>query len=175
MVAPVTSPTQVVLQTTDSVLSWGGLAAGVVPIAAMMFPVSAAVVAGSYVVAACSGAYSTVGSASHLSDRSVHEQSISITDRSARGSWLGVMGGTVAFAASDATQFLSSAARAGGATMFEENVVNGMNITSVIVSGSGLANGVCEIIGDEDISTLDMVQLGASKMYVLFLDLREFF
>ncbi|XP_061389502.1 uncharacterized protein LOC133324675 [Musca vetustissima] len=151
-------------QTSTAVL---GVGAACVPIAAALtLPVAAPVMAAAGIVGLGVGAFSTVTSALNLNDRRKHEQSISITDSQARASYLGIAGGLLGMAAAGATRFLNNMAAAGNATAAIEVIVNGINISTILVSGTGIANGVLDIIfkyqDDDTISTLDVLQLSAS-------------
>ncbi|XP_073843345.1 uncharacterized protein [Musca autumnalis] len=152
-----------VAQTSSAVL---GVGAACVPIAALTLPVAAPVMAVAGLVGLGVGAFSTITSALNLSDRHKHEQSISITDSQARGSYLGIAGGVLGMAAAGATRVLNSMAVAGKATAGIEVIVNGINISTILVSGTGIANGVLDIIfkyrDDDKISTMDVLQLSAS-------------
>ncbi|XP_058983978.1 uncharacterized protein LOC131804795 [Musca domestica] len=151
-------------QTSSAVL---GVGAACVPIAAALtLPVAAPVMAAAGLVGLGVGAFSTITSALNLHDRKKHEQSINITDSQARASYLGIAGGVLGMAAAGATRFLNSMAVAGKATAGIEVVVNGINISTILVSGTGLANGVLDIIfkyrDDDTLSALDVLQLSAS-------------
>ncbi|XP_073843162.1 uncharacterized protein isoform X1 [Musca autumnalis] len=153
-----------VAQTSSAVL---GVGAACVPIAAALtLPVAAPVMAVAGLVGLGVGAFSTITSALNLNDRHKHEQSISITDSQARGSYLGIAGGVLGMAAAGATRVLNSMAVAGKATAGIEVIVNGINISTIVISGTGIANGVLDIIfkyrDDDTISTMDVLQLSAS-------------
>ncbi|XP_023298631.2 uncharacterized protein LOC111681138 [Lucilia cuprina] len=143
-----------------------GIGAACVPLAALAMPIAAPVVAVAGLIGLGVGAFTSVTSALHLSDRAKHEQSISLKDSQARGSYLGMVGGAIGVAAAGATAAMTSMAAAGKATAGIEVFVNGINITSIVLSGSGVANGVLDLIfkynDDEKISSLDVLQLSAS-------------
>jgi len=65
------------------------------------------------VVGLASAGYATARSGAKLVDRSQHEQSINVTNREARGHWLGVAAGTVGLGAAGATTALTAATNAG--------------------------------------------------------------
>lgn len=75
--------------------------------------VAAPVVAAAAVTGAACAGYSALRSGSNLVDRKKHEQSVALSDRQARGSWLGVAGGVVGLGASSSTRLLQTAATAG--------------------------------------------------------------
>uniref|UniRef100_A0A1A9ZJL0 DUF4781 domain-containing protein n=1 Tax=Glossina pallidipes TaxID=7398 RepID=A0A1A9ZJL0_GLOPL len=112
------------------------------------------------------GTMTGVLSATNLVDRSNHEQSIQITDRDARGSWLGVACGLLGPASLGATTYMTRMAAAGEVTSGLEFFVNSMNITSIVLSGSGLGVGILDLIlkykNGDDVSPLDVMQLAAS-------------
>ncbi|XP_065360613.1 uncharacterized protein pst [Calliphora vicina] len=152
-----------IAQTGSAVM---GIGAACVPLAAIALPIAAPVVGAAGLIGLGVGAFTSITSALNLSDRKKHEQSISITDSQARGSYLGVIGGAVGVFAAGATRFMTSMAAAGKATAGIEVLVNGINISSIVLSGSGVANGVLDLIfkyndGDK-ISSLDVLQLSAS-------------
>lgn len=103
-----------VLGYLDTGSAVGGFFAACVPIAALLtLPVSAPLMGAAGVVGLASAGYAASRSGSKLFDRSQHEQSINVTDREARGHWLGVAGGTVGLAAAGATTVLTTATNAG--------------------------------------------------------------
>ncbi|KAL9873144.1 uncharacterized protein ACN2A1_014285 [Glossina fuscipes fuscipes] len=154
------------LRKTQNRLSAVGFGAACVPLAAAVFPIAAPVVALSTVVGLVTGTMSAVFSAKNLIDRNDHQQSIDITDRDARGSWLGVASGVVGPTSLGATKYMTRMATAGKATNGMEFFVNSMNVTSIVLSGSGLGVGILDLIlksdDGDDISTLDVVQLAGS-------------
>ncbi|XP_032574946.1 uncharacterized protein LOC6611134 isoform X1 [Drosophila sechellia] len=157
-----------VLGYLDTGSAIGGFFAACVPIAALLtLPVSAPLMGAAGVVGLASAGYAATRSGNKLVDRSQHEQSINVTDRDARGHWLGVAGGTVGLAAAGATTVLTTATNAGREVgAITQLTVNSMNISSIVVSGTGVANGVLDLIlkandGDE-ISGMDVLQLSAS-------------
>ncbi|XP_075145965.1 uncharacterized protein LOC142220623 [Haematobia irritans] len=144
-----------------------GLGSACIPLAAALsVPVAAPVMAAAGVVALGVGAFTSITSALNLIDRSKHEQSVAINDRQARASYLGVAGGVLGVASAGATRAMTSMAAAGKATMGIEALINGLNISSIVLSGSGVANGVLDLIfkfqDDDQISALDALQLSAS-------------
>uniref|UniRef100_A0A1B0FKJ6 DUF4781 domain-containing protein n=1 Tax=Glossina morsitans morsitans TaxID=37546 RepID=A0A1B0FKJ6_GLOMM len=154
------------LQKTQNRLSAVGFGAAYVPIIGMLFPIAAPVAAASTLIAVATGTMSAVFSAKNLKDRSDHQQSIDITDRDARGSWLGVACGVVGPTSLGAIKYMTRMATAGKATTGLEFFVNSMNITSIVLSGSGLGVGILDLIlkcdDGDDVSTLDVMQLADS-------------
>uniref|UniRef100_A0A1A9WDG7 DUF4781 domain-containing protein n=1 Tax=Glossina brevipalpis TaxID=37001 RepID=A0A1A9WDG7_9MUSC len=150
-------------QTAGSCL---GLGAAIVPIAALAFPIAAPVMAAASVVGVAVGTMSAIASAGNLIDRSNHEQSTDITDRDARGSWLGLAGGVVGATSIGATKYMKNLATAGKTTTGVEILINSVNITSVVLSGSGVATGILDLIvkyqDGDDTSALDVLQVSAS-------------
>ncbi|KAL9873398.1 uncharacterized protein ACN2A1_014480 isoform 1-T2 [Glossina fuscipes fuscipes] len=159
-------PGAVLLQKAQKSASLAGMGAACVPLAAMAFPVVAPVAAGAACVSVATGIMSGVLSAKNLVDRSNHEQSIQITDRDACGSWLGVASGVVGPTSLGATKYMTRMATAGKATTGLEIIINGMNVTSMVLSGSGLGMGILDLIfkykDGDDVTNLDVVQLAAS-------------
>ncbi|XP_039487580.1 uncharacterized protein LOC120449263 [Drosophila santomea] len=157
-----------VLGYLDTGSAVGGFFAACVPIAALLtLPVSGPVMAVAGAVGLASAGYATTRSASRLVDRSQHEQSINVTDREARGHWLGVTAGAVGLGAAGATTALTTATNAGREVgAITQLTVNGMNISSIVVSGTGVANGVLDLIlkakDGDDITGMDVLQLSAS-------------
>uniref|UniRef100_A0A1A9WU08 DUF4781 domain-containing protein n=1 Tax=Glossina brevipalpis TaxID=37001 RepID=A0A1A9WU08_9MUSC len=148
---------------TAAVVSVG---AACVPLAALALPIAAPIMACAGIVAIACGTFSTVMCSANLVDRSIHNQSINITNREARGSWLGIGGGVVGATAVAATNYMTSLATVGDAASGLEILINGMNVTSIVLSGSGVANGILDLIlkyqdGDE-INAQDVMQLAAS-------------
>uniref|UniRef100_A0A1I8Q4C6 DUF4781 domain-containing protein n=1 Tax=Stomoxys calcitrans TaxID=35570 RepID=A0A1I8Q4C6_STOCA len=152
-----------VAQTGSAVL---GVGAACVPLAALALPVAAPVMAGAAIIGLGVGAFSSITSALNLRDRAVHEQSLSVTDSQARSSYFGLAGGFLGMASVGATRFMTSMAATGKATAGIEVFVNSLNISSIVLSGSGVANGVLDLIfkyqDDDEISALDVLQLSAS-------------
>ncbi|XP_020816405.1 uncharacterized protein LOC110190346 [Drosophila serrata] len=167
-VTPAGSTNRRVLGYLDTGSAVGGFAAACIPIAGLLtLPVSGPAMAIAGVVGLASAGYATARSSAMLVDRNRHEQSISVTDRQARGHWLGVIAGAVGLGAAGATQAVSAATNAGREVgAIAQMTVNGMNISSIVISGTGVANGVLDLIlkmrDGDDISTMDVLQLSAS-------------
>uniref|UniRef100_A0A6P4FFN4 Uncharacterized protein LOC108048292 n=1 Tax=Drosophila rhopaloa TaxID=1041015 RepID=A0A6P4FFN4_DRORH len=167
-VTPAGTTSSQVLGYMDTGAAVGGFAAAAVPIAALLtLPVSGPLMAVAGVVGLASAGYATARSSVRLVDRSQHEQSINVTDREARGHWLGVVAGAVGLGAAGATTALTAATSAGREVgAITQLTVNGMNISSIVVSGTGVANGVLDLIlkfqDGDDISSMDVLQLSAS-------------
>ncbi|XP_064541431.1 uncharacterized protein pst isoform X2 [Drosophila montana] len=167
-ITPAASPRRKVLGVLDMTTAIGGLGAACVPIAAVLtLPVAAPVMAVAGAVGLGCAGYATARSGAQLADRSIHEQSISVTDRTARNHWLGVIAGAVGLGAAGATSAMTAATSAGREVgAITQMTVNGMNITTIMVSGTGVANGVVELFlkyqDGDDISAMDALQLSAS-------------
>lgn len=143
-----------------------GLGAGFVPLAAIVLPVAAPVMAVATAVGLGVGGFTAINSFFNLKDRKKHDQSISPTDKVALANYLGLVGGAVGIAAAGATRAMTSMVSAGKATAVNnmtisrvvfslqlnfalqkiEVLVNGLNISSILLSGGGLANGVFDLI-----------------------------
>ncbi|EDW33089.1 GL16193 [Drosophila persimilis] len=128
-----------ILNVGDKVATVGSLVASVPVAAALAVPVGGPIILAATAVGVATAAYSTLRSANRLYDRVRHGQSTSITDSEARGQWLGVAGG---FA------------------------VKGINVSSIVISGTGVANGVYDLylkVGDDQtLSKLDILQIASS-------------
>ncbi|XP_055840814.1 uncharacterized protein LOC129908383 [Episyrphus balteatus] len=153
--------------TADVVAGVGGFAAAGGTLAALALPaiVPALPVLGA--VCIVTGAYSSIRSGWNLWSRKDHEQSIGLKDSSARGAWLGVASGALAVSSSVATKSLAQLALAGKeVSLVREVVVNGMNISTMLLSGTGVANGILDLLlkysDDEEVTTLDVLQVAAS-------------
>ncbi|XP_016985231.1 uncharacterized protein LOC108048830 isoform X2 [Drosophila rhopaloa] len=154
------------LNAGDKVATVGGLVASVPVAAALAVPLAAPLVIAATAVGVATGVYSTLRSASHLIDRRRHGQSTSITDGEARSSWLGVAGGVVGLGATGATKALATAAGAGyRVNPAAQLAVKGINGASVVISGTGVVNGVYDLylkIGDDQaLNSLDMLQMAS--------------
>ncbi|XP_017058940.1 uncharacterized protein LOC108099823 [Drosophila ficusphila] len=154
------------LNAGDKVATVGGLVATVPAAAALAVPLGAPLVIAATAVGVATGVYSTLRSASRLIDRRRHGQSTCITDGEARSSWLGVAGGVVGLGATGATKALATAAGAGyKVTPAAQLAVKGINGASVVIAGTGVANGVYDLylkIGDDQaINSLDMLQIAS--------------
>ncbi|KAM8710835.1 hypothetical protein ACLKA7_017462 [Drosophila subpalustris] len=164
---PAATPTRKVLGALDTTTAVAGLTAACVPIAALAVTVAAPVMLFAGAVGLASAGYATARSGAQLVDRSLHEQTISVTDRTARNHWLGVLAGTVGLGAAGATSALTAATNAGREVgAITQLTVNSMNISSIMMSGTGVVNGVIDLYlkynDGDDISTMDYLQLSAS-------------
>ncbi|XP_050335134.1 uncharacterized protein LOC126762445 isoform X2 [Bactrocera neohumeralis] len=156
-----------VLGVADTATAVAGLGAAAIPLAAMMMTVAPALIAGAGVVCATTAAYSTVRSVCNLVDRKKHEQPIGLDNSQARNAWIGVGAGVVGVGASGATNVMTKAAAAGQEiSLATELLVNGMNISSIVLSGTGVANGILDLLikyrDDEEVTSMELVQLAAS-------------
>lgn len=135
-----------ILNAGDKVATVGSLVASVPAAAALAVPLGAPLAIAATAVGVATGVYSTLRSASHLIDRRRHGQSTCITDTEARSSWLGVAGGVVGLGASGATKALSTAAGAGyKVNPAAQLAVRGINGASMVIAGTGVANGVYDL------------------------------
>ncbi|XP_002016640.2 uncharacterized protein LOC6591058 isoform X1 [Drosophila persimilis] len=156
-----------ILNIGDKVATVGSLVASVPLAAALAVPVGGPIGLAATAVGVATAAYSTLRSAHRLYDRVRHGQSTSITDSEARGQWLGVAGGVVGLGATGATRLMSRVAAAGtevnSAAQF---AVKGINVSSIVISGTGVANGVYDLylkVGDDQtLSKLDILQIASS-------------
>ncbi|KAL9873419.1 uncharacterized protein ACN2A1_014497 isoform 1-T2 [Glossina fuscipes fuscipes] len=150
----------------DTVQKATTIATSCVSLAVSVLPISPPIVTAVNCFAYTMGTTSVFLSATNLVDRSNHEQSIDIIDRDARSSWLSVASGVVGITSLEATKCMTNMATAGKVTTGLEMLINGMNVTSIVLSGSGLGMGILDIIlkyrDGDDISKLDVVQMAAS-------------
>lgn len=148
--------------------TFAGLGSSLVLIGSLFAPVVLApVVVPAVVVGAGCGAYSVVRSTWSLFDKNKHEQSISVTDAEARSNWFGIVGGAAGMTAGGFTKGLSYMATSGQEVgMAMRAAANVANVTAMAVNGGGVVNGFVGVFlryrDDENITTLDCVQLGAS-------------
>ncbi|SPP76871.1 uncharacterized protein LOC117580214 [Drosophila guanche] len=165
---PAGSTKKKVLGYLDTGSAIGGFAAACIPVAAFLtLPVSAPLMAAAGAVGLATAGYATARSSAKLVDRSQHEQSINVTDREARGHWLGVIAGTVGLGAAGATSAMSAATAAGKEVgAITQLTINGFNISSIVISGTGVANGVLDLIlkhqDGDNVTAMDVLQLSAS-------------
>ncbi|XP_060658371.1 uncharacterized protein LOC132792871 isoform X2 [Drosophila nasuta] len=167
MPTPASSTESKVLGALDITLAVGGLGAAAVPIAGLALTVAAPVMLVAGAVGLAAAGYSTARAGAQLVDRSQHEQSINVTDRTARGQWLSVVAGAVGLGAAGATSAVTVATNAGrDVGAIAQLTVNSMNISSIMISATGLTSGVIDLIlkhqDGDDISTMDALQLSAS-------------
>ncbi|XP_062129833.1 uncharacterized protein LOC133841408 [Drosophila sulfurigaster albostrigata] len=167
MPTPASSTGSKVLGALDITSAVGGLGAAAVPIAGLAFTVAAPVMLVAGAVGLAAAGYSTARAGAQLVDRSQHEQSINVTDRTARGHWLSVVAGAVGLGAAGATSAVTMATNAGREVgAIAQLTVNSMNISSIMISATGLTSGVIDLIlkhqDGDDISTMDVLQLSAS-------------
>lgn len=157
---------QKILRVGDKLATVGGLVATVPVAATLAIPVGGPVLVAATVVGVSTAAYSAVRSASRLIDRRWHSQSNSLRNREARSSWLGVAGGVVGLGATGATKVLSAlSSRASAATHL---AVKGINVSSIVLSGTGVVNSVYDIylkISDDGaLSSYDVLQIASSLL-----------
>ncbi|KAH8302843.1 hypothetical protein KR044_011081, partial [Drosophila immigrans] len=153
-----------VLKASDTVATMGGLAASLPVAAALAMPVAPPLLLGATVVGITAAAYSTVRSASGLIERHRYGQSNSLRDNEARNSWLGVAGGVVGLGATGAAKTLSVVGSEAHAAA--QLAVKGINVTSIVISGTGVANSAYDlylkISDDEPLNGMDLLQLASS-------------
>ncbi|SPP85214.1 uncharacterized protein LOC117587254 [Drosophila guanche] len=164
---PATGVRQRVLNVGDKLATVGSLVASVPVAAALAVPVGGPIIVAATAVGIATAAYSTLRSANRLYDRVCHGQSTSIKDSEARGQWLGVAGGVVGLGATGATRLLSRVTAAGiEVNCAAQFAVKGINVSSVVISGTGVANGVYDLylkVGDDQaLSKLDILQIASS-------------
>ncbi|KAM8720778.1 hypothetical protein ACLKA7_006767 [Drosophila subpalustris] len=157
---------QKILNAGDSIATVGGLVATVPVAATLALPVAAPILIAAGVVGVSTAAYSTVRSATRLIDRRWHSQSTSLRDREARSSWLGVAGGVVGLGATGASTALG--VMSSKASLTTQLAVKGINVSSIVISGTGLLNGVYDlylkISDDQSLSSHDVLQIASSLL-----------
>ncbi|XP_030385152.1 uncharacterized protein LOC115632232 isoform X2 [Scaptodrosophila lebanonensis] len=167
-VTPAGTPKYKALKVADTASAIGAFGSALLTgVAIFAMPIAAPVMAVGAGVGLASAGYATARSAGQLIDRGQHEQSINVTDRAARGHWIGVVAGAVGLGAAGATSAMTAATRAGREVgTIAQMTINGMNISSIVISGTGVANGILELIlksqDGDDVSTMDVLQLSAS-------------
>ncbi|XP_055840813.1 uncharacterized protein LOC129908382 isoform X2 [Episyrphus balteatus] len=164
---PSSKPRSKLVDITDVAANVGAFTAAGITIAALALPVAAPLMALSGFVGISTGIYTTVRSGWQLQDRSNHGQTIALTDSQSRGCWLGLTTGALAVSSSVTNKLIQNLATAGrDVTLLEEVVVNGMNIAAMMLSGTGVVNGVVYIIikiaDDEETTPTDWLQLAGS-------------
>ncbi|XP_030385937.1 uncharacterized protein LOC115632825 [Scaptodrosophila lebanonensis] len=156
-----------ILSAGDTVATVGGLVASVPVAAALAVPVAGPILIVATAAGAATVAYSTARSVARLFDRRRHGQPTSITDSDARSSWLGVAGGVVGLGATGATKALSTVAATGwNVNAAAQLAVKGINVSSIVISGTGVINGVYElylkISDDQALSSYDVLQIASN-------------
>ncbi|XP_067644148.1 uncharacterized protein [Eurosta solidaginis] len=156
------------LKNFETAIGVGGLISGTAPLAlSMVMPIAAPVMLTATLVSLATSAYATVRSATHLKDRYKHGQTTSLADREARGKWLGVAGGVAGMGAAGATKALTYASSAGkGVPLAAKVAVGGINVSSLVLSGSDIVNTIYELYltYDEGPNSLDILQLASSLL-----------
>uniref|UniRef100_A0A1B0C8P3 DUF4781 domain-containing protein n=1 Tax=Lutzomyia longipalpis TaxID=7200 RepID=A0A1B0C8P3_LUTLO len=167
--SPAAQPEAKAAAATDKVSAGVGLASSAILIGAMVpvvapiaLPLAGAAVVGGVV----SSGWSILRSSLNLADRSKHEQSIDLSDAEARGSWLGVAGGSLGLASGAAGQALGAMARNGSnISPFIRFGFNGLNVSVLVVNGLGTINGFVDIFfinDDQPVTAQQVLQLSAS-------------
>ncbi|XP_069968343.1 uncharacterized protein pst isoform X1 [Bactrocera oleae] len=166
-ITPNGSDAKKALHFADTATAVAGFGAATIPLAAMMITMAPAVIVGAGTVCVTTAVYSAIRSAFNLLDRKNHQQSIAFDNAQARNAWIGVGAGVVGVGASRATNVMTKAAAAGKEiSLVTEIIVNGMNISSIVLSGTGVANGILDLIikvcDDEEVTNLELLQLASS-------------
>lgn len=152
----------------ETAIGVGGIISGSAPLAlSMVMPIAAPIMLTATVVSLATSAYTVLRSATFLNDRYKHGQTTSLADREARSKWLGIAGGVAGLGASGATNALAYANSAGrGVPLMAKVAVGGVNVTSLVLSGSDIVNTVYDLYlsYDEEPSSLDILQLASSLL-----------
>lgn len=157
---------QKILNAGDSIATVGGMVATVPVAATLALPVAAPILIAATVVGVSTAAYSTIRSATRLIDRRWHSQSTSLRDSEARGNWLGVAGGVVGLGATGATTALT--VLSSKASLATQLAVKGINVSSIVISGTGVINGVYDLYlkinDDQSLGSYDVLQIASSLL-----------
>lgn len=163
---PTTRIKQKILNAGDGLATVGGLVATVPVAATLAVPVGSAVLVAATVVGVSTAAYSAVRSAGRLIDRRSHSQTNSLRNREARSSWLGVAGGVVGLGATGATKALTAISPR--ASVVSQLAVKGINVSSIVLSGTGVVNGLYDVYlkisDDGSLSSYDVLQVASSLL-----------
>uniref|UniRef100_A0A034WAH9 DUF4781 domain-containing protein n=1 Tax=Bactrocera dorsalis TaxID=27457 RepID=A0A034WAH9_BACDO len=162
------TPNSSSIRKLETAIGVGGIISGTAPLAlSMVMPVAAPVMLAATAVSLATSAYTAVRSATFLKDRHKHGQSTSLADREARSKWLGVAGGVAGLGATGAMNALAYANSAGkGVPLMAKVAVGGVNVTSLVLSGSDIVNTVYDLYlsYDDGPSSLDILQLASSLL-----------
>ncbi|XP_049317634.1 uncharacterized protein LOC105224783 isoform X3 [Bactrocera dorsalis] len=163
------TPNSSSMRKLETAIGVGGIISGTAPLAlSMVMPVAAPVMLAATAVSLATSAYTAVRSATFLKDRHKHGQSTSLADREARSKWLGVAGGVAGLGATGAMNALAYANSAGkGVPLMAKVAVGGVNVTSLVLSGSDIVNTVYDLYlqsYDDGPSSLDILQLASSLL-----------
>lgn len=146
----------------------GSLASSSLIIAGILSaPIASPLLVGATAIGIGCCAYGLIRSGYALFDRGYHQQTLSFKNADARSNWIGVVGSVFGIFAGGLTKGLSHISKNGrplGTVL--KTAVNISNAMSMVVGGAGLINGFFGMFlkfrDDEDISKLDVIQLGAS-------------
>ncbi|XP_004525632.1 uncharacterized protein LOC101452705 [Ceratitis capitata] len=162
------TPNTYSMRKLETAIGVGGLISGTAPLAlSMVMPIAAPVMLTATVVSLATSAFATLRSATYLKDRYRHGQSTSLADREARSKWLGVAGGVAGLGASGAMNALAYANSAGkGVPLVAKVAVGGVNVTSLVLSGSDILNTAYDLYlnYDESFNSFDVLQLASSLL-----------
>ncbi|XP_039966312.1 uncharacterized protein LOC120778536 isoform X2 [Bactrocera tryoni] len=162
------TPNSTSMRKLETAIGVGGIISGTAPLAlSMVMPIAAPVMLAATAVSLATSAYTAVRSATFLKDRYKHGQSTSLADREARSKWLGVAGGVAGLGATGAMNALAYANSAGkGVPLMAKVAVGGVNVTSLVLSGSDIVNTVYDLYlsYDDGPSSLDILQLASSLL-----------
>ncbi|XP_041978187.1 uncharacterized protein LOC121732388 [Aricia agestis] len=172
--SPALGLTAKVLSTADTASTVASLGALGVLGAAAFTPVGPAVLVGALAATVGTGVYGLVRSSMHLHDRRIHEQSISIANAEARGSWLNITASSVGLAAGAASTLLARSAAA-GTNMTRTGQALAMSVevlrhANIVTGGAGVVNSLIHIIlkykkHGERPTTLELFQFSAATLF----------
>ncbi|XP_026671942.1 uncharacterized protein LOC108627999 [Ceratina calcarata] len=136
--SPACSTTSTVLQVTDTGTSVIGMIGLGLTVASIFTP-AAPVAIGALAATGVSGVWATGRAVHNLVDRSTHEESINITNRSAFCSWLTITGGALGLAAAGGNAVLNKIVQSGNVVGKGPQVVHDVLLLSNLgVNGFGL-------------------------------------
>ncbi|CAK9834475.1 hypothetical protein ANTRET_LOCUS10996 [Anthophora retusa] len=128
------------------------------------------VVAGATITSTLTGAWTVGRSASNLIDRSVHEQSINPTNRSALSSWLCITGGAIGLASSGGNVYLSKLIKDGNTISLATKVAyNSLIASNITINGVGVAyQAYCMYEKYQDRKEIDTIDAAILITHILF-------
>lgn len=162
-----------ITKTLDTGTTVVGLASAGVTAAALIPSVVFApvVLTGALVAGISCAVYTGFRSAYDLYDRSRHQQSINITNRDARSSWINLAAGTLSASAAGATQTISKAiANGSNISSTAQNAVKIMNIGALSMHTTGCLDGIHSMLyrlyTGQRISKMHLAQLSCSLFMI---------
>lgn len=137
--------------------------------ATVSFPVSAPLLATSFVTNVVCSAYGFGRSTKKIIDMKKHKESIGLTNRTSRNCWVSLVGSAVGILSCGASRIISKIAQSGNALKMEGRMcIAALSVTSCTVSGINVANEILNL--DEkrrknEIHPCDVAQLISSVIF----------